>query len=479
MLTITTTHQPATDIGYLLGKHPDRVQTFDIPSGKAHVFYPEATSERCSIAMLTEIDPIAITRRRSKGGNSEPVQHYVNDRPYAACSYLSSAIAEVFSSALNGNCRDRPELVDTVMPLTVKMPAVTAHHGAKLINDLFEPLGYTVNVETPPMDPAFPEWGESRHHAVTLSQDITMQQLLNHLYVLIPVLDNYKHYWVGKDEIDKLLKKGEGWLPGHPLRDLISRRYLRYSRQLVNKAQDMISQLDQVELPADEPASPEEVDVSNVDEARTITETELERPMALSEARVASIMTAIKAAQPKSVIDLGCGEGTLLAQLIKQEEFTNIAATDVSPYALDIARRKIGLHNMTNRQAERINIMQSSLIYDDPRIHNFAAAVLMEVIEHVDLSKLDAVENSVFALAKPRTVIVTTPNIEYNQLFTHVRDDGFRHRDHRFEWTREEFEQWGRNVAQQHGYDVKFEGIGNEDTTIPAGHPTQMAVFSR
>ena len=483
MLTITTTHQPATDIGYLLAKHPDRVQTFEIPYGKAYVFYPEATPERCTMAMLTEIDPIAITRQRGRQGSGDSaIQQYVNDRPYAACSHLSVAIADVFRSALNGTCKEHPELVDTPMPLVTNIPCLPSRQGPQFIRNLFEPLGYEVQTETPPVDSLFPQWGESSHHDVTLSKTTTVQQLLNHLYVLIPVLDNSKHYWVGHDEAAKLIQRGEGWLNTHPMKEIIFRRYLRYNRSLMNRAHELISQIDQETVIAEEPATPEdaaEATIAGLNESANITESEIEKPIALSEARTTAVMATIRESSPQSVIDLGCGEGALLQHIVRESAITRIAATDVSPHALDLARRKVGINNMTNRQAERISIFQSSLIYDDPRTHDFDVAVLMEVIEHVDPPKLDALEYSVFDQAKPRKVVVTTPNVEYNQLFTNIRKSGLRHRDHRFEWTRKEFRKWASTVAHQHGYSVAIHGIGVEDTSIPAGHPTQMAVFTR
>ena len=483
MLTITTTHQPATDIGYLLAKHPDRVQTFDIPYGKAYVFYPEATPERCTMTMLTEIDPIAITRQHGRSGSrNSAIQQYVNDRPYAACSHLSVAIADVFRSALNGNCKERPELVDKPIPLVANIPCLPSRQGTQFIRNLFEPLGYEVETETPPMDSQFPQWGESTHHDVTISQTTTVQKLLNHLYVLIPVLDNSKHYWVGKDEADKLIQHSEGWLNAHPMKEIILRRYLRYNRSLMHRAHELITQIDQETIAADEPDNTEdaaEAIITGADEPTNVTESLMEKPIALSEARTTAVMDAIRESSPQSVIDLGCGEGALLQHIVRESAITRVAATDVSPHALDLARRKVGINNMTNRQAERISIFQSSLIYDDPRTHDFDVAVLMEVIEHVDPPKLDALEYSVFDQAKPRKVVVTTPNVEYNQLFTNIRKSGLRHRDHRFEWTRKEFQKWANAVARQHGYSVAIHGIGVEDTTIPAGHPTQMAVFTR
>lgn len=481
MLTITTTHQPATEIGYLLGKHPDRVQSFTIPYGKAHIFYPEATEERCTVALLVEIDPIAITRGRSprSKSNDAALQQYVNDRPYAACSHISVAIAEVFSSALNGNCADRPELAATPLPLSATITALPSRRGHDFIRSLFEPLGYDVAIETPPLDDQFETWGDSHHHNVTITASITLKELLTHLYVLIPVLDNSKHYFVGKDEADKLANRGQGWLPTHPMRNTITRQYLRYRASLLHHAHDLISRMDRENVPQEEPDNVSDAQDAAPQDPDTLTEVQIENKISLSQARINAVLEAVAQRQPKSVIDLGCGEGQLLRHLVNNRSLDHIGASDVSHYALDSARNRIKLRSMSNDQADRLQIFQSSLLYDDPRIHGYDVAVLMEVIEHVDLPKLSALEHSVFAKARPGAVIITTPNVEYNALFNQVRDNGFRHRDHRFEWTREEFRNWANRVADQNGYNVQYSGIGDPDDTIPAGHPTQMAVFTR
>jgi 3' terminal RNA ribose 2'-O-methyltransferase Hen1 len=235
LLTITTTHAPATDLGFLLSKHPDRLQTFDCAFGKVHVFYPEATPERCTAALLLEVDPVGLVRDRK---DTFALAQYVSDRPYAASSFLSVALAQVYGSALNGKSRERPELVQTPIPLQAQIAALPCKGGDALLRRLFEPLGYVVTVEAHPLDAAFPEWGDSRYYTVTLEHTCRLQDLLNHLYVLIPVLDDEKHYWIGEDEVAKLIRHGAGWLDTHPARALIARRYLKYQRTLITQALD-------------------------------------------------------------------------------------------------------------------------------------------------------------------------------------------------------------------------------------------------
>ncbi|HKR96540.1 MAG TPA: 3' terminal RNA ribose 2'-O-methyltransferase Hen1, partial [Candidatus Angelobacter sp.] len=195
LLTITTHHQPATDLGYLLHKNPARLQSFELSFGHAHVFYPEATNERCTAALLLDVDPVGLVRnRRGPAGEGGSLDRYVNDRPYVASSFLSVAIAQVFASALGGRSKGRQELAETPIPLTAKISVLQCRGGEELIKKLFEPLGYQLLIQQHVLDEKFPEWGESSYYTVELSAQTRLQDLLTHLYVLIPVLDAEKHY---------------------------------------------------------------------------------------------------------------------------------------------------------------------------------------------------------------------------------------------------------------------------------------------
>jgi len=160
LLTLTTTHRPATDLGFLLRKNPARAQSFSLSFGTAHVFYPEATPERCTVALLVEIDPVGLVRnRRGPSGEGGALEQYVNDRPYAASSFLSVALAEVSGSALSGKSKERPDLADTPLPLRVTFSALPCRGGEEFLRKLFEPLGYTVSARQLPLDENFPDWG--------------------------------------------------------------------------------------------------------------------------------------------------------------------------------------------------------------------------------------------------------------------------------------------------------------------------------
>ncbi|MFK4863752.1 3' terminal RNA ribose 2'-O-methyltransferase Hen1 [Streptomyces sp. CSMPJR101] len=476
-LTLTTTgtpERPATDLGYLLHKHPGKSQAFSTSFGTAHVLYPEADAGRCTAALLLEVDAVALVRRgKGKGRGGAPdaaLAQYVNDRPYAASSLLAVALSSVFSSAMRGVCHARPELPGQPLPLRVEVPSLPARGGAALVGRLFEPLGWNVTAEPVPLDERFPEWGDSRYVRLVLEADtLTLAQALRHLYVLLPVLDDAKHYWVAPDEVDKLLRAGEGWLPDHPEQKLITSRYLSRRWSLTREA---LERLELVRLAESDDSEVEDIDNAVADE----TETE-EKPAPLAVQRRDAILTALRAAGAARVLDLGCGQGQLVQALLKDPAFTEIVGLDVSVRALTIAGRRLKLDRMGERQAARVKLLQGSLAYTDSRLKGYDAAVLSEVVEHVDPPRLPALEYAVFGSARPRTVLVTTPNVEYNVRWESLPAGHVRHGDHRFEWTREEFRAWAAAVAERHGYGVEFVPVGPDDPEV--GPPTQMAVFAR
>ena len=465
LLALTTTHRPATDLGHLLRKNPARAQSFDLTFGKAHVFYPEAAAERCTAALLVEVDPVALVRnRRNPSGEGGALEQYVNDRPYAASSFLSVAIAEVFGSALSGASKERPELVDTPLPLQAALPAVPSRGGELLIRKLFEPLGYTVSTARLPLDEKFSEWGESQYYRVELAATLPLRLLLSHLYVLVPVLDDDKHYWVGDDEVDKLMRRGEGWLATHSERETITRRYLKHQRGLVS---DALARLADEDDPAPDDTAA----------TRALEEAVIEQTISLNEQRLGAVLSALKASGAARVLDLGCGEGRLLQLLLKEKQFTEITGMDVSHRALEIARDRLHLDRLPPIQKERIRLLRGSLIYRDQRLAGYDAAAIVEVIEHLDPPRLAAFERVLFGHARPATIVITTPNSEYNVKWPALPAGKFRHRDHRFEWTRAEFQSWAAATAARAGYTARFVPVGPEDHSL--GPPTQMAVFTR
>ena len=455
LLTLTTTHTPATDLGFILHKHPDRVQTFPLPFGVAHIFYPEANAERCTIALLLDVDPVALVRG-NRGGEGM-LSQYVNDRPYVASSLLCVAMGDVFSSAMAGICKKRPELVDLVLPLTVELPvvAVRAKAGLSLIQRLFEPLGYQVSAE-----PIANNNSANSYLSLKLSANLTVKQLLTHIYVLIPVLDNAKHYWIGNDEVSKLLRKGDGWLAQHPECELITTRYLRYQKSLTSAALEHLLQA----------AAPETTTQTEPDQAQVSEPSERQ---SLHTQRHSVIVQRLKASGAQRILDLGCGEGKLLRELLKESQFSAVVGMDLSTRSLAILKQRI--ERLPERQSQRLSLLHGSLLYRDARLKGFDAAAIVEVLEHLELGHLAAFEQTVFGFARPKLVLVTTPNREYNQLFPSLPTDQLRHRDHRFEWTRAEFAAWAERVAASYNYRVSVEPLGPEAPNH--GAPSQLGVF--
>src|SRR3954453_12042003 len=464
LLTITTTHQPANDLGFLLHKHPERFQSFDMSFGKAHVYYPEVSAERCSACMLLDVDAVGMVRGKNADQNFLLAQ-YVNDRPYAASSFMSVAIAQVFGSALQGRCKDRPELATTAIPLTARIDVLPVRGGERFLRGVFEPLGYEVETARSPLDERFPEWGDSPYFSVTVRKTTTLAELLTHLYVLIPVFDNNKHYWVGDDEMEKLLAKGEGWLASHPEKKEITRRYLKFQPSLFRLA---LSRLVQEE----EPDEAEEDD-----QPKDMAEEVLEKPISLNEQRLGTVVASLRASGAKRVLDLGCGEGKLIRELLKDKQFDEIVGLDVSIRTLEVAQRRLKVDRLPTMQANRLKLIHGSLMYRDKRLEGFDAAAVVEVIEHLNPPRRSAFERVLFEFAKPRTVVLTTPNREYNVTWETLPAGKFRHPDHRFEWSRYEFRDWSQRIAERFGYSVRFLPVGTEHPEL--GRPTQMGVFQR
>ena len=467
LLTITSTSPPATDLGFLLHKNPAAVRSADVGFGMAHAFYPAAEADRCTIALLVEVDPVALVRR-SRGGPF-PLAAYVNDRPYAASSFLSVALRKMFGTALRGQCKERPGLPEERLELSAWLPVLPCRGGEELLRRLFEPLGYQVSARPIPLDPQ--------------------------LYVLLPVLDDDKHYWVTRDEIDKLVASAGEWLAGHPERDVIVRRYLRHQPQLAAEA---IARLLDEDSGGEAAADIEAVDAAEGPAAGEPAGAAAERPAAgaaggpaasaaggpvtgeharLRDLRLAAVLAALKASGARRVLDLGCGDGRLLAGMLRDGQFEEIVGVDASAAALERAARRLRLDEMAPRQRARIRLLQGALTYSDRRLAGYDAAVLMEVIEHIDPDRLGALEQAVFGGAAPAAVVVTTPNAEYNARYPGLAPGARRHPDHRFEWGRAEFRGWAEAVAGRHGYTAAFEPVGAEDSR--AGPPTQLAVLAR
>ena len=495
LLTITYSGQNATDLGYLLYKNPYRPQVVELNHGRAYVFYPEISDERTTAALLLDIDPIDLARGKL-GTKGRGLFDYVNDRPYVSSSFMSTAISKVFGTAMTGRADSRQALSDSELDLTATLIMLPCRGEQDKLNAVFTPLGYKVSYESFVTDEKFPAWGDSDYVNLTINGKVRLRDLLKHLYALIPVFDRQKHYWVGDDEVEKLLRIGEDWLPNHPEKEYITSRYLKRHSSLVNLALERLNMANVVdgELSANEPDNDEEDNDDDEDENKN--KSKPEKKVSLNTQRLDGVVAELKKYGAKRVIALGCGEGNLLNLLIKDGFFTYIAGVDVSFMALERAKRKLNLHDAGDAgdaMRERVQLFHGSLMYRDARFSSYDAACVVEVIEHLDIPRLKAFERVLFEFAKPPIVVLTTPNKEHNAQYGFSHEGDMRHEDHRFEWTRAEFRDWAIKTADKFGYNVEIYGLGSigdfgamtqmGDYSTPTqmgnyGAPTQMGVFT-
>lgn len=426
---------PATDLGFLLRKHPQRVQQFPTSQGTATVLFPVADDQTCRL--LFHVD--GAQARLDRDDN-----RHVNTVAYAASSRLCVALGKVFGDALAGRCSERPELVNHEWPVEVVVPSVPLSVSVDPA-DLFEPLGWHIECESQPLTPA--QWGDSEFVTLRLTGRHSVVDTLRHLAVLLPVMAGGKHYFVDEAEVDKLESFAAQWLPNHPKRDVIVGGYTKHVRALGDLARERLGMRDDG-IEAEGRGAP--------------------RP-SLASARRDAVAGLLRESGARTVLDVGCGEGRLLADLAGETGYTRLAGTDVSAGALDAAETRIS-------RWRHVEVWQSSLAYADDRCRGFDAVVLMEVIEHIDLDRLPSAVAAVFAEMAPPTVVVTTPNRDYNRHYG-LDDQRLRHPDHRFEFTRAEFTEWCDRVCSDHRYIAELGGIG--PTHPDDGPSTQYALFTR
>ncbi|MGB0870489.1 MAG: 3' terminal RNA ribose 2'-O-methyltransferase Hen1 [Flavobacteriales bacterium] len=462
-LKIKVNNNNATDLGYILHKHPDKYQKEKMGYGDIHMFYTQTEATSCEFAMVLDINTIELTRNLQKKtySNSFKLADYVNDRAFVASSFLTAAISKVLGSAMNGNCSYDKDLAIKVWDLEVEVGTVKAQGGINQIRNYFEPLNYTLEIEETLLDEDFESWGKSPYFTLKLQGQKTIQDLLSQLYVLLPVLDNNKHYYVNESEIKKLIQKGGEWLKNHPAKDIITKKYLRYKKSYTHSAFEQLM----TETPEVLNKPTEEI------------EEKVEQKLSVHQNRLQQVANTLKQLGANSIADLGCGEGKLIRLLLQDQQFNKIVGMDVSFATLEMAKKKLKLEEASPRLKEKLNLIQGSLTYRDKRIEGFDAIALVEVIEHLDPSRLEALQRVVFEFSKPKFAVLTTPNQEYNQLFDGLKEGKFRHSDHRFEWTRQEFETWANNVSQTYNYEVSFKPIGEEHPEF--GGLSQMAIFKK
>lgn len=459
----------ASDLGFLLHKNPNHTHEVNLKFGKATVFFPESNDDVCQASIFVDLDTIDLVRNyQGPAGGAKQLKQYVNDRPYTLNSFFSVAISRVYGTALNGTCNKKPELVNQALNYEVEIPALPSRGGKELLERLFSPLDYEIVLQQLEYDEALPDWGYSPYFSVKLKNKVQLSLLLKHLYVLIPVLDNEKHYWVSHDEVEKLIRQGSDWIPQHPEKNLIVSRYLKKQGSLTRKALEQLS------------VEENELDISNDDDENSdrkaqASEDKLEKKIRLNDLRIQKITETIKSKEISSIIDLGCGEGKYVKEFLKISKLDKVTGIEVSTTTLTKAEQRINIDRLPEKVRGKLSLLQGSLTYNDKRVQGYDLATCIEVIEHIDEDRLDAFKQSLFGFAKPKHVILTTPNAEFNVTFESLPKGKLRHSDHRFEWDRKTFEQWCNDICSDYGYKATFDTIGEVHPEY--GAPTQMAIF--
>lgn len=461
LLTIRYEGENSNVFSYLLHKQPERVQTFSLPFGKAHLFYTENLEEKSTIALLLDVDSNDLMSKKMLDKRDPYMDPYINDRPYVASSLLSAAMAKVFCSALGGNDKVYPELVNQKHSFTVSVSVIRSRGGEQNIRQIFEPLGYEVEIKGQLLDDQFPEWGESPYYHLVLRGSVRLKDLLTQLYICLPALDRWKHYFVSENELQKLLQKGGDWLPTHPMRDFIIKGYLSHQKNLAKKAIHLLKDGSRI--------------IPNPKQKKIETKFSVTKPKIsnkYTEIKIKSVIKKIKELGVTKIIDLGCGNGKLIKQLVKNQKLTVIKGMDHSNRSLKEARDRLNLPAQ-----KQVRLFLGSLLYQDPRTKGMDLAILLEIMDHVDEESLPFLETNLFAYMGVEYLIITVRNAEYNGLGNEVDQGTARYSQIQIKWTRKELEAWVEGIKSRYPYQAEIIPIGKEHSEI--GSPIQMVVFKR
>jgi 3' terminal RNA ribose 2'-O-methyltransferase Hen1 len=440
--------------------------------GEGYVYFQENPQGDNSLSLLVDVDPLATVQGRGQLSHMDGL--YVNDRAYVPSSLLTSALTKAFGTALSGRCKERPELASTPIDWTVSVPVVTSDWRTEILWSLFGPLGYEVrmaHVEREGHRSSHPDVA-SDLTGVKLCTTATMREVLSHLVVLIQVLDQDNHRWLDEQDLDPFMRRVEGWLPEHPYGMFILKRALKHQKHLIKA---VIAKFPAI---VDSQARISSINSEMWDASQL--EEYADQPLSLNRQRFAVVQELIERLQPRSLVDLGCGDGSFIGFLANGallHPMERIIGMDVS--ASELARAKTRMEHLSSLPGRRTPVewLLGSLLYRDPRIKGLDMAILIEVIEHIDPWRLPALERQVFGEGGYASIVVTTPNREFNLIYGLSEEHSLRHRDHRFEWTRQEFQEWVQKIASQYGYEWQIQGIGT--VSLDHGSPSQMVLFQK
>ncbi|EGW40788.1 3' terminal RNA ribose 2'-O-methyltransferase Hen1 [Desulfosporosinus sp. OT] len=459
-LAIKATGEGAKMLSFLLSKNPQNLYDRMEKGHRIRLTYTVFSDSEVEAVIFVTPDPVELVKNSP---DTYEITQYINDREFVVSSIFCSYIRSALGTALNGRPKD--EYLDWAKHaflLTIGFGPVATDLPDVAIKQLFEPLGYRIEIERGQAAYNFQLKERSSARFINLQGTLTVQNALKHLFVLIPVLDNYRHYFIDEREIEKLERYGEGWLADHPLKDLIIKRTLRF-RELIDQVGENFDQADTNADTNNEALTPE-------------LELKSQPVVRLNELRYQRVVKIVENLPAReSIVDFGAGEGKLSARLGFIPGVQEILA--VEPTEKE-QLRALKRFSEASRKDDFISpiLIWGSLFYYDEQLRAKDVMILNEVIEHIDESRLPRVMDTILGSYKPQVLLITTPNVEYNTVYQ-MDDQAVRHKDHRFEWTRSEFSEWTHTLARNYSYDVQLDGIGEEVEGY--GHPSQIAIFTR
>ncbi|MNM55135.1 RNA repair, ligase-Pnkp-associating, region of Hen1 [compost metagenome] len=434
-------------ISYFLGKNPINPYIKETKYGTIEVKFIEYKSNFVDVYIVFRSKGLEMVKESEFKG----LEHYINDREFSISTIFLSNVKNSIGHVLSYDYDE----IDTNFDFSLTLGPISTKLPNEAILELFEPLGYDTEIKEIQLDYDF-KIESSGVYEITLNKTCNIVSLFRHIYVLIPVIDNYKHHFISKDEVDKLLRLGDGWLATHPKNEFISKRYVGYRESLFKT---VITSLE----------NEKEVEESKIEEQK-------EEKVGLGKLRYLEFAKQVENLGVTEVVDMGAGEGRLIELLAKNKNLNQLIACEPTLTGRQRMYARIDKLDRKKLLSIKPQVIQSSLFYKDYRLVNKECIVLCEVIEHINADRIDNVMDIILNYNKPKHFIISTPNFEYNVLYETMKTK-FRHGDHRFEMTRKEFKEFIDKHAERCGYDVEYVGIGESHEQY--GYATQMAVMKR
>lgn len=449
------------NVGFIIHKNPtNKYLNVKEKLGNVNIFFKNENNT-LNIDHVFELNSLDLFRK-SNQGHIDNIDHYVNDQSYTINSMFSSILNKVYSTCVN------KKDINTLKEFQISVEfGVVRLHKIKIdtIKDIFIELGFDFQYERLPYNPMSKETTQflndmSDNYIFKLSHNsMSFNKLFNILIVMTYVYNVNRHFEVSQDQLVKLIERNSEWLKEHSKKQLIVQRFLSYKKELTTQALSLL-------------------EIESLDSETIInpnSENEIEKRESLGEKRykkIYEVVNSLSEGNQVSVVDFGSSTGKLIRSWLYSDfDLSNISEytlTDVNSKDLSFASRKIDL-----KKNHFINIAHSSLEYFDKRFVNKDIGIMCEIIEHIEPRKLNSVLKNILENYNIKYLIITTPNFEYNKVYG---IDGFRHWDHRFEYTRAEFENFKKHLSVDLNVDILDSGFIGEEH-IEFGGSTQYVVI--